>query len=105
MCKLIAVLQPHKDRNDTASQEHTPKEKPTNLRPSKPVHPTGPKDPLAIRTIVISGLPASIDSKSLWKKVRKYEGAEKVEWPAKVNDSEDASTGVLLVFDLAYHRD
>lgn len=37
------------------------------------------KDPNAIRTIVISGLPSSIDSKILWKKVRKYEGAEKLE--------------------------
>ncbi|EJD07847.1 RNA-binding domain-containing protein [Fomitiporia mediterranea MF3/22] len=37
------------------------------------------KDPDAIRTIVISGLPSSIDKKTLWKKVRKLEGAENVE--------------------------
>lgn len=57
------------------------------------VQPAGPKDPLAIRTIVISGLPPTIDANSLWKKIRKYGGAEKVEWPAKVNEKEDSSTG------------
>ena len=62
--------------------------------------PNAPKDPLAIRTIVISGLPQGIDSKALWKKVRKYEGAEGVEWPAKVNDMEDPSTGMATAFYL-----
>ena len=42
-------------------------------------HPKPPKDPNAIRTIVISGLPSSIDTKALWKKVKKLEGAESVE--------------------------
>ena len=51
------------------------------------------RDPLAIRTVVISGLPENVDSKALWKKVRKLEGAEKVEWPVKVGDLEDAHTG------------
>jgi nucleolar protein 4 len=50
-------------------------------------------DPLAIRTIVVSGLP-SLDSKGLWKKFRKYEGAEEVQWPIKRDDGiEDVSTG------------
>ncbi|KIJ62304.1 hypothetical protein HYDPIDRAFT_136440 [Hydnomerulius pinastri MD-312] len=58
----------------------------------------GPKsnDPLAIRTIIVSGLPPSIDSKALWKKLRKFEGAEKVEWPAKAAGGEDASTANVL---------
>ena len=30
---------------------------------------SAPKDPLAIRTIVLSGLPSSVDAKVLWKKV------------------------------------
>jgi len=38
-----------------------------------------PKDPNAIRTIVISGLPESSDQKTLWKKVRKCDGAESAE--------------------------
>ncbi|KAL5532390.1 NOP4 [Sanghuangporus sanghuang] len=42
-------------------------------------HPKTPKDPNAIRTLLISGLPGSIDKKALWKKIRKYEGAESVE--------------------------
>jgi nucleolar protein 4 len=48
-----------------------------------------PKDPLAIRTIVLSGLPPSIDAKVLWKKVRKQEGAEKVDWPVKLQTGEE----------------
>ena len=82
-----------KEKTDE-NEQHSPKK----ARPSS--HPKANKsshDPLAIRTIVISGLPESIDSKALWKKVRKYEGAEKVEWPV-VNkdddeDSQDISTG------------
>ena len=49
---------------------------------------------MAIRTIVISGLPQLIDTKVLWKKIRKYNGAEKVDWPIKnENGDEDAQTG------------
>ena len=51
-------------------------------------------DPLAIRTIIVSGLPSNIDSKALWKKIRKYEGAEKVDWPIKGDSGDDdPSTG------------
>ncbi|EEB94499.1 hypothetical protein MPER_06676, partial [Moniliophthora perniciosa FA553] len=46
-----------------------------------PVPLRAPQDPLAIRTIVVSGLPSSANSKALWKKFRKYQGVEKVEWP------------------------
>ena len=43
--------------------------------------------------MVISGLP-SVDSKGLWKKIRKYEGATELQWPVKLdNGLEDASTG------------
>jgi nucleolar protein 4 len=49
---------------------------------------------LAIRTIIVSGLPSSVDSKILWKKFRKYPGAEKVDWPIKNDDGEEnPSTG------------
>ncbi|CAL1711096.1 unnamed protein product [Somion occarium] len=54
------------------------------------------EDPLAIRTIVVSGLPTSIDSKALWKKVRKYKGAEKVDWPIQKDGLEDKSTAHVL---------
>ena len=53
---------------------------------------SAPKDPLAIRTVVLSGLPSSIDAKVLWKKVRKQEGAEKVDWPAKLQTGEEDLT-------------
>ncbi|KAK7023842.1 ribosome biogenesis [Favolaschia claudopus] len=55
-------------------------------RPQPRLH--APADPLAIRTVIVSGLPSQIDAKILWKKFRKYAGAEKVDWPAK-NDQED----------------
>jgi len=60
-----------------------------------------PHDPNAIRTIVVSGLPPSIDSKMLWKKIRKYEGAEKVEWPVQneLKDN-DPSTGIVIYIDI-----
>ena len=55
--------------------------------------PTPLRDPLAIRTVVISGLPP-VDSKGLWKKIRKYEGAEEVQWPIqRDNGVEDTPTG------------
>lgn len=88
-------MKPHKDREAGTTNDAAPKkDKPAHV--PKVTYSTGPKDPLAIQTIVISGLPAAIDSKSLWKKVRKYDGAEKVEWPAKVNDRDDSSIGTIF---------
>ncbi|KAF9235493.1 hypothetical protein BU15DRAFT_89579 [Melanogaster broomeanus] len=52
--------------------------------------------PLSIRTIVVSGLPSSIDQKTLWKKIRKFKGAEKVEWPGKTSGEGDPSTANVL---------
>ncbi|KAG6885421.1 hypothetical protein C0993_001937 [Termitomyces sp. T159_Od127] len=75
----------HKDLGDKTVKE--PKMKAS----SKPQQPRLPQDPLAIRTIVISGLPPSIDSKVLWKKVRKYNGAEKVD-----TMSEDSHTANII---------
>ena len=89
-------LQPHKDREAKDAAEGTVKKEPKAPKIPKATQPSGPRDPNAIRTIVISGLPQGIDSKALWKKVRKYDGAEKVEYPAKVNDVEDASTAHAL---------
>ncbi|KAF5391007.1 hypothetical protein D9757_004060 [Collybiopsis confluens] len=62
--------------------QHKVKKEPATPRPQfvKP-----PNDPLAIRTIIVSGIPSTIDSKVLWKKFRKYEGAEKVDWPIEVS--------------------
>ncbi|KAF8235216.1 hypothetical protein L208DRAFT_1392741 [Tricholoma matsutake] len=83
--------------------ENKPKEKGDSIKteskrkPPRPSHPRLPQDPLAIRTIVVSGIPPSIDSKVLWKKIRKYEGAEKFDWPIKVsNGDDDLSTAHVL---------
>jgi nucleolar protein 4 len=84
----IGISQP-KEKGDAIK-----KEKETKGKPPHPSHPRLPQDPLAIRTIVISGLPSSIDSKVLWKKIRKYQGAEKLNWPIKVSSGdEDPTTG------------
>lgn len=73
--------------------------KPPKPAKQRPVIARLPHDPNAIRTIVVSGLPLGIDSKVLWKKMRKYPGAEKVEWPVKGDENvEDPSTGLNNLF-------
>ncbi|CAL1711095.1 unnamed protein product [Somion occarium] len=84
----------HKEKHEKDGEDVKKEPKPARI--SKPIHPAGPKDPLAIRTIVVSGLPTSIDSKALWKKVRKYKGAEKVDWPIQKDGLEDKSTAHVL---------
>jgi hypothetical protein len=64
-------------------KERTPK----ILKPTQS-HPKAPADPLAVRTVLISGLPSSIDSKAIWKKVKKLEGAEKIEYPVEGENSD-----------------
>ncbi|KAM6489848.1 hypothetical protein JOM56_014660, partial [Amanita muscaria] len=90
--KLRVQWAEQKEKTDE-KEPHPPKK----ARPS--AHPKANKsshDPLAIRTIVISGLPGSIDSKALWKKVRKYEGGEKVEWPVVNKDGDGDTHAVFL---------
>ncbi|KAI8970566.1 hypothetical protein BD414DRAFT_252504 [Trametes punicea] len=70
--------------------------KPAVPRPPKPA---GPSDPLAIRTVVIAGLPEGVDSKALWKKIRKLPGAEKVEWPVKTQSGEEDRSTAHALFD------
>lgn len=70
-----------------------PVKKEAKPRPPPTLHPRAPHDPLAIRTVIVSGLPPAVDAHSLWKKMRKYKGAEKCDWPAKADNAEDATTG------------
>ena len=91
----LAETRPNdKDHASTSGKNVDPEAKPAKA--GKPRNPRGvgsvPKDPLAIRTVVLSGLPPSIDAKVLWKKVRKQEGAEKVDWPAKLQTGEEDPT-------------
>ncbi|KAH8103307.1 RNA-binding domain-containing protein [Cristinia sonorae] len=90
---------------DSSKQHHNkdaPKNESVKNQPKPPrqppasKQPAGPKDPLAIRTIVVSGLPTSLDSKTLWKKMRKYKGAEKADWPIQKDGVEDSSTAHVL---------
>ena len=96
-CKMISLIfsshkQPKepKEKGEGAKKEAKP-------RPA-PRQPRLPHDPLAIRTIVVAGLPPAIDAKVLWKKIRKYTGAEKDDWPVKDDaGEEDSTTGEFLV--------
>ncbi|KAI0659162.1 hypothetical protein C8Q70DRAFT_933900 [Cubamyces menziesii] len=86
-------------KNKDHEHHEEPKEqgaKPTAPRPQKPA---GPSDPVAIRTVVVSGLPQGIDSKALWKKVRKLPGAEKVEWPIKAESGEEDRSSAHALFE------
>lgn len=47
--------------------------------------------------MLISGLPSPLDSKTLWKKIRKCAGAEALTWPVKnANGEEDPSVAHVL---------
>jgi nucleolar protein 4 len=85
-------------RGETGENEGTPNTKDVKQKlPRVPVAGV-PHDPVAIRTIVISGLPTSIDSKVLWKKIRKYRGAEKVEWPVQSELKEEVSSAGAAIY-------
>lgn len=94
-CHSSLLSQPKNKTKDRPQAENVTKEKETPVRTllARKVN-----DPLAIRTIVMSGLPSSINQKTLWKKLRKFEGAEDVQWPAKTVGGEDPSTGKLFFF-------
>ncbi|KAG6334847.1 hypothetical protein ID866_4237 [Astraeus odoratus] len=79
-----------KDRSQALKAAVTKKEKEDAPLGKLPGPKT--KDPLAIRTIAISGLPSSVDMKTLWKKLRKLEGTEKVDWPGKTSSGDDDPT-------------
>ncbi|GLB42149.1 putative RNA recognition motif containing protein [Lyophyllum shimeji] len=86
----------HKDKGEKGEKV----KKESKPRPApRPQPPKLPHDPLSIRTIVISGLPSSIDSKVLWKKIRKCNGAEKVDWPVKSAAGDDDSSTAHVLFN------
>lgn len=81
-------------QNKDRTHEEQPKKKDARTSTPRFQQGTSPRDPLAIRTVVIAGLPSSIDSKTLWKKIRKLGGAEKIEWPiVSEGGNEDRNTG------------
>ncbi|EIW75494.1 hypothetical protein CONPUDRAFT_147133 [Coniophora puteana RWD-64-598 SS2] len=89
-----------------ASVSAAPQPSSSKPRPQKTPYAQKPKDSDAIRTIVISGLPAGLDSKTLWKKLRKYPGAENPRFPLTRDDgSEDASSAHVLFDSPAYAQD
>ncbi|KDQ55525.1 hypothetical protein JAAARDRAFT_37540 [Jaapia argillacea MUCL 33604] len=90
-----ADSKPKVGNEETEKKEPKPKATPSH----RPItHKPSAADPLAIRTVVISGLPPSIDSKTLWKKIRKYEGAESILWPLKGDDEEEDPSSAHALF-------
>ncbi|KDQ16850.1 hypothetical protein BOTBODRAFT_30748 [Botryobasidium botryosum FD-172 SS1] len=80
-----------------ADKKAAPGTAPTTAPMSKKPRPAfipikAPHDPNAIRTLVVANLPSDLTKAALWKKVRKQDGAESVEWP--IND--DNSTAHVL---------
>ena len=73
----VSIMTPFQHAGD--AERNKEKQLPKMPFTSKPSTIKRDKDPDAIRTIVISGLPSSADKKALWKKLRKLKGAESVE--------------------------
>lgn len=93
---ILIYLKPKdvsKDGSGTGKGESSPKRKNTTKHVPQPSVTQLVKDPDAIRTVVISGLPASVDQKTLWKKIRKYSGAERVEMIEDSNGVGESSSG------------
>ncbi|TBU55534.1 RNA-binding domain-containing protein [Dichomitus squalens] len=86
-------------KNKDHEQGNEPKEKAAKPAAPKPAKPAAPSNSLAIRTVVLSGLPTGIDSKALWKKIRKLSGAEKVEWPVKSDSGQEDATLAHAIFE------
>ncbi|CCM04353.1 uncharacterized protein FIBRA_06525 [Fibroporia radiculosa] len=82
--RSLRLQWPNNKSKDKSSQNKVKITRPEDLdarkaKPSRPSSSSAPRDPLAIRTVVITGLPRTADSKTIWKKIRKLEGAEKVD--------------------------
>jgi nucleolar protein 4 len=86
-------LQP-RPGEDSPKKSQSPVKRPNPISPN----PTKSKDPDAIRTITITGLPKDIDSKVLWKKVRKQPGAESIKYPAILADGSEDATQAFVIF-------
>ena len=73
---LVTQIVLCQNKHDLSEKTASPEKK----KRVPPAHSYTPqvKDPDAIRTILISGLPSSIDQKTLWKKIRKLDDAENV---------------------------
>ncbi|KAF6760551.1 hypothetical protein DFP72DRAFT_1062930 [Ephemerocybe angulata] len=72
-------------------------------RPREPLTktPQTPHDPLAVKTLIVSGLPTPLEPNVLWKKIRKCPGADKLIYPAKDVSGEDDPTQAHVVFSTA----
>ncbi|KAI0031894.1 hypothetical protein K488DRAFT_38076, partial [Vararia minispora EC-137] len=88
-----------KAENDVKEEDADVKSK---AKVRQPPRPSTMRDPDAIRTVIVSGLPPGVDQKAIWKKFRKQPGAERVAWPAPVPGGEDPSAAHVL-FDHATH--
>ena len=92
MSLVAANFQPIKGSTEKSAGEPAGPKTSNAGRKERP-QPAVAKDPDAIRTLIISNLPPDgLTNASLWKKIRKYTGAEKVQWPL----GEDSSKGIVI---------
>ncbi|CCO31543.1 putative RNA-binding protein C4F6,14 [Rhizoctonia solani AG-1 IB] len=82
---------------DKKGAPHT-SEKDVSKKPKKAPQPKGPNDPEAIRTLIVTNLPAGTNSKVLWKKARKIPGATEVVYPVPDHDEHTGSLGLALMY-------
>ena len=62
---------------------------PASVLPASVTVPLNASQELAVRTVIVTGLPSPLDSKTLWKKIRKCP-AQELTWPInKENGDED----------------
>ncbi|KAJ2923487.1 hypothetical protein H1R20_g13605, partial [Candolleomyces eurysporus] len=83
-----------KRKEEGASEE----KKEVKSRPRQP-GPRTPNDPLAVRTVIVTGLPSPLDSKILWKKIRKCPGAKDLTWPIKKENGEEDPSAAHVLFE------
>ncbi|ODN75187.1 hypothetical protein L202_06385 [Cryptococcus amylolentus CBS 6039] len=76
-----------------ADEKMSLKERKAEIKVSKPIpgqtDNKGPSDPNAIRTLVLSGLPAGITKAVLWKKIRKTNDKAEVVYPVEAEEGEE----------------
>ncbi|KAJ2914719.1 hypothetical protein MD484_g5700, partial [Candolleomyces efflorescens] len=88
------------DKRKRKEEGNAEEKKEIKSRPRQPVS-RAPHDPLAVRTVIVTGLPSPLDSKTLWKKIRKCPGAKELTWPIKKDNGEEDPSTAHVLFDTA----
>ncbi|KAF5339731.1 hypothetical protein D9611_009117 [Ephemerocybe angulata] len=96
-----ADKKPLQKRNADDAEPTQKREQPKRPREPLTKTPQTPHDPLAVKTLIVAGLPTPLEPNVLWKKIRKCAGADKLIYPAKDVSGEDDPTQAHVVFSTA----